>query len=241
VNLWSRISRKTIATVVFVLALTGLALPGPAQAAAGQDHLAQGQVLRAGQWIVGGLNVLTMQSDGNLVLYAAQNVALWATNTSGHPGAWVIMQTDGNLVVYSAGGTPLWATGTSSGPNSMVRLQSDGHLVVFAPGGVPVWGSNTYRQAYAVNRFLGYGWSAGQWPCLNSLWIRESNWNELARNPSSGAYGIPQALPPEKMAVEGADYLTNPYTQIRWGQNYIRTRYGDPCAAWDFWLRHHWY
>jgi hypothetical protein len=240
-GLWSTMSRRATAIAVFMFALAGLAPPGPAQAAAGGDHLAAGQVLWAGQMIVGGVNALKMQSDGNLVLYAAQNVPLWATNTSGHPGAWVIMQTDGNLVVYSAGGTPLWATGTASGPNSLVRLQSDGHIVVYAPGGVPVWGSNTYRQAYAVNRFPAYGWSAGEWPCLNALWIRESNWNELARNPHSGAYGIPQSLPASKMAVEGADYLTNPYTQIRWGENYILGRYGRPCVAWDFWLRNHWY
>ncbi|HLU96195.1 MAG TPA: lytic transglycosylase domain-containing protein [Thermobifida alba] len=78
-----------------------------------------------------------------------------------------------------------------------------------------------------------YGWSADQFSCLDSLWQRESNWNHLAQNPSSGAYGIPQALPGSKMASAGADWQTNPATQIKWGLGYIQDRYGSPCAAWE--------
>jgi hypothetical protein len=75
------------------------------------------------------------------------------------------------------------------------------------------------------------GWS-GQWGCLNALWQRESSWDFRATNPSSGAYGIPQSLPPHKMADVGADWRTNPQTQIRWGLAYIGWRYGTPCGAW---------
>jgi hypothetical protein len=75
------------------------------------------------------------------------------------------------------------------------------------------------------------GWS-GQWTCLNLLWQRESSWDFRARNPSSGAYGIPQALPAGKMAGTGADWATNPATQIRWGLDYIASTYGTPCGAW---------
>jgi hypothetical protein len=75
------------------------------------------------------------------------------------------------------------------------------------------------------------GWS-GQWSCLNSLWQKESGWNHRARNPRSGAYGIPQALPGRKMSSAGADWATNPRTQIRWGLSYIAGAYGTPCAAW---------
>jgi len=82
---------------------------------------------------------------------------------------------------------------------------------------------------------------AGQFGCLNSLWMKESGWNHLAQNPSSGAYGIPQALPGSKMASAGADWQTNPYTQIRWGVNYIKSRYGTPCAAWSHSQQHNWY
>jgi hypothetical protein len=78
-----------------------------------------------------------------------------------------------------------------------------------------------------------YGWGDDQFSCLDNLWERESNWNHLARNPSSGAYGIPQSLPAEKMATAGDDWQTNPITQITWGLGYIDERYGSPCAAWS--------
>ena len=77
-----------------------------------------------------------------------------------------------------------------------------------------------------------FGWSSGEFSCLVSLWDRESGWNTYASNPSSGAYGIPQVLPGSKMASAGADWATNPATQIRWGLGYIQQVYGSPCAAW---------
>ncbi|ACY99363.1 MULTISPECIES: hypothetical protein [Thermomonospora] len=79
------------------------------------------------------------------------------------------------------------------------------------------------------------------WPSLENLWERESNWNERARNPYSGAYGIPQALPAEKLASAGADWRTSSPTQIAWGLGYIKARYGNPCKAWQFWQANHWY
>lgn len=77
-----------------------------------------------------------------------------------------------------------------------------------------------------------FGFSADQFDCLDSLYTRESNWNPYADNPTSSAYGIPQALPGSKMASAGADWATNPVTQIRWGLGYIQDRYGSPCGAW---------
>lgn len=74
---------------------------------------------------------------------------------------------------------------------------------------------------------------AAQFPCLESLWDRESGWNAEASNPGSGAYGIPQALPGSKMASAGADWATNPITQVKWGLGYIQQVYGNPCSAWD--------
>jgi hypothetical protein len=71
-----------------------------------------------------------------------------------------------------------------------------------------------------------------QFGCLVKLWNKESRWNYKASNPSSGAYGIPQALPGDKMASEGADWRTNAKTQVRWGLGYIENRYGSPCKAW---------
>lgn len=75
------------------------------------------------------------------------------------------------------------------------------------------------------------GWTGAQWTCLERLWSRESGWSTAADNPTSSAYGIPQAMPGSKMRSAGGDWRTNPRTQIRWGLNYINGRYGTPCAA----------
>lgn len=72
--------------------------------------------------------------------------------------------------------------------------------------------------------------SAAQFSCLDVLWERESNWRVTAWN-SSGAYGIPQALPGSKMASAGSDWQTNGRTQVRWGLTYIKDRYGSSCVA----------
>jgi hypothetical protein len=84
------------------------------------------------------------------------------------------------------------------------------------------------------------GWTGVQWQCLDSVWTRESGWAVSAAN-ASGAYGIPQATPGSKMASAGADWRTNPATQIAWGLSYIGAVYGNPCGAWSFWLSHYWY
>ncbi|WP_246491450.1 lytic transglycosylase domain-containing protein [Actinomadura alba] len=84
------------------------------------------------------------------------------------------------------------------------------------------------------------GW-ARCWPSLETMWTRESGWNERADNPTSDAYGIPQSLPGSKMASAGSDWQTNAATQIAWGLGYIKARYGDPCKAWGFWQANHWY
>lgn len=87
------------------------------------------------------------------------------------------------------------------------------------------------------------GWSADQWPALRALWMGESGWRANAHNASSGAHGIPQSLPASKMRSAGADYMTNPATQIKWGLQYIKSRYGSPGAAYSAWLKRspHWY
>lgn len=81
----------------------------------------------------------------------------------------------------------------------------------------------------------------GQFQCFSNIVQRESTWNYKAQNPSSGAYGLVQALPASKMASAGADWQTNPATQIKWGLNYMNERYGSPCGAWEFWQANHWY
>jgi hypothetical protein len=86
-----------------------------------------------------------------------------------------------------------------------------------------------------------YGWGDDQFSCYNSIIMRESKWIVSADNPHSSAYGIPQALPGSKMAAFGADWRTNPVTQIRWGLDYVGSRYGTPCQAWSFKRGHGWY
>jgi hypothetical protein len=86
-----------------------------------------------------------------------------------------------------------------------------------------------------------FGFGADQFSCLDSIYVNESGWNVHADNPSSSAYGIPQALPGSKMASAGADWADNPATQIRWGLGYIKARYGTPCNAWGFKQGHGWY
>ncbi len=96
-------------------------------------------------------------------------------------------------------------------------------------------------KAIAASMLGSYGWGQGQMGCLTSLWNKESGWNVYATNPSSGAYGIPQSLPGSKMASAGADWRTNPATQIKWGLGYIKSTYGSPCAAWGHSQATGWY
>lgn len=90
-------------------------------------------------------------------------------------------------------------------------------------------------QRIAYNMLSQFGWAPSTYySCLDNIWSRESGWNYQAQN-ASGAFGIPQALPGSKMASAGADWATNPATQIKWGLGYIQGRYGDPCQAWAYW------
>jgi hypothetical protein len=103
--------------------------------------------------------------------------------------------------------------------------------------GIPSPGS---AQAIGHELVLARGWGEDQYSCLVALFNRESGWRVNASNPS-GAYGIPQALPGSKMATVGADWQTNPATQITWGLNYIAARYGTPCGAWAHSQSSGWY
>ncbi len=86
-----------------------------------------------------------------------------------------------------------------------------------------------------------YGFSLSEFGCLNQLWVSESDWDYTADNPTSSAYGIPQALTGGTHDNLPADYMTNPVSQIRWGLWYIRESYGTICAARDFKMANNWY
>ncbi|MFF5311516.1 aggregation-promoting factor C-terminal-like domain-containing protein [Streptomyces massasporeus] len=102
----------------------------------------------------------------------------------------------------------------------------------------PVATSYSIAQLQAMARQLV---PSGQFQCFSNIVDHESDWNYKAVNPSSGAYGMFQALPGSKMSSVGADWRTNPATQIKWGLNYMNDRYGSPCEAWSFWQANNWY
>jgi hypothetical protein len=115
-------------------------------------------------------------------------------------------------------------TGTASRPTGTASRPT-GTATVKAASGSP--------QQIAEAMLGSFGWSSGQFSCLDPLWEHESGWSVSAYNASSGAAGIPQALPGSRMASAGPDWQTDAATQIRWGLEYIKSTYGSPCAAWD--------
>ena len=122
--------------------------------------------------------------------------------------------------------------GTGDPNNIAVALETAAHGV-----GQPD-GNKAYAQIFIQQE---YGWGDEEFTCLSKLWKRESNWRHLARNRSSGAYGIAQALPGSKMSSIGEDWKTNPVTQIKWGAQYIEKRYDTPCKALDHSYSRGWY
>ncbi len=124
------------------------------------------------------------------------------------------------------------AAGTSTGTSTTgTGAGASGGGVVYVTSTPPDPGT---AQATAYNMMASFGFSPQTYfGCLVDIWNRESGWVYDAEN-ASGAYGIPQSLPGSKMASAGADWQTDPATQIRWGLGYIKTTYGNPCSAWAF-------
>lgn len=208
-----------------------------------------GEVLLPGRELHTGRYRLLLTRNGNLQFFAG-SAHLWSSNTAGHPRARATMQPDGNLVVRTRGGKAIWSTRTAGRPGARLLVRNAAEVVVQSRAGRIVWrttqtgtsaSSATSVKGYAMAALVGRGWTgSGEWSCLESLWQRESGWSSTAANPS-GAYGIPQALPGSKMASAGADWRTNPVTQIRWGLSYIAERYGSPCGAWSHSESSGWY
>lgn len=122
--------------------------------------------------------------------------------------------------------------GRSFGPGYSITIETPADDEVVAIGTSPLASDRAGNRAIGQDLAAKQGWTGSEWNCLNLLWNRESGWSHTADNPNSSAYGIPQALPGSKMSVMGADWATNPATQIRWGLAYVAGRYGTPCAAW---------
>jgi LysM repeat protein len=97
------------------------------------------------------------------------------------------------------------------------------------------------RKLAAAKRYARSLMDSLQFWCFDQVVTRESGWDYTAENPTSHAYGLVQASPGSKMASEGANWRTNPFTQIKWGLKYMGSRYGSPCGAWAFWQNHRWF
>jgi hypothetical protein len=133
--LWKKLGLLTTAA-------TAIALGGAGTAhASAPGQLDSGAQLNPGdtRYSPNGSQALTMQTDGNLVLYAPGHVAIWESHTDGHAGSILIEQTDGNLVVVAPGNVSIWWTGTSGHPGTVLQVQDDGNAVQYAPGHVAIW------------------------------------------------------------------------------------------------------
>ena len=234
---------RTLTVMATVLAI----VVAFAQAAdASNVRLNAGQILFGGQSITTGTgcSLIVQSTDGNVVEYC-NGSAVWAADTAGYPGDYLYMQSDGNLVIYASNGTAIWSSATNQ-YSAYLQLQDDSNLVVYQ-GATPLWAMSWVHdaggaQAFSQVLFVHYGWSvASQYNCLSSLWSSESGWSWNATNPSSGAYGIPQALPGSKMASSGTDWHDSGLTQVHWGEDYIAGRYGNPCGAWSHFQTYGWY
>ncbi|MFE4047853.1 transglycosylase SLT domain-containing protein [Streptomyces sp. YIM B13518] len=112
-----------------------------------------------------------------------------------------------------------------------------GTLIAAAPAQAASTTSASSARATA-QKMIG---DSAEFQCFSNIVQHESGWNHTATNASSGAYGLVQALPASKMASAGADWKTNPATQIKWGLDYMKDRYGSACGAWSFWQSNNWY
>ncbi len=152
----------------------------------------------------------------------------------------LIVQERKNLIVMDAAVRTLTVASKPAMANPSQVIASQGTAASSSSGSAGVTAAAPppdpgTAQSIGYNMLPAFGFSQKtQWTCLLDLWNRESGWMYDAENPSSGAYGIPQALPGYKMATAGADWQTNPATQIKWGLTYISQTYGTPCAAWNF-------
>jgi phage-related protein len=188
----------------------------------------------------------THAGGGAVDLGPAKNGIVGALRASGF-AAWLRTRAEGPWAPHIHGiavGDPT----ASSAAKSQVRdfhrglngLAGGGKDTYKAPGGGTSGKSVSAAKATGKNMLGSYGWSS-HWSALEALWNRESGWRWNADNPTSDAYGIPQALPGSKMKSAGADWKTNPATQIRWGLGYIRSRYGTPTKANNFQRANNWY
>jgi resuscitation-promoting factor RpfB len=171
-----------------------------------------------------------------------------ATRAVAHPLAANPAAARPQLVRLAVNGQPAAIEWPAYRPAAQpLQAQLDAYLAVTAKPHVGVSGDAKGGRTRLTPRQIArrllrrFGWSRGQFQYLNALWSRESSWNVYAENPYSGAYGIPQAVPGDKMASAGPRWQTDARTQILWGLEYIKGRYGSPEAAWGHEITDGWY
>jgi hypothetical protein len=185
------------------------AVPPPATST---TTLQSGQTLNPGQSLTTSSMTLTMQTDGNLVAYLAtgsgSGPAVWASNTSGHGGAYAYLQTDGNLVIYNSGGGPstggaLWASNTAGHSGAYATLQSDGNFVVYNSGGGALWATNVYQHSPTIGsgqKLTPGWWTQAQYTRLvmqtdgNLVMYRNSDGKAVWASNTSGHNGAYAAM-----------------------------------------------
>jgi hypothetical protein len=206
------------AAIVAVLAVTGVAV-GIKVFAPGSSAFG---AVRAIEMVPGSRTMAALESE------RAQLIAMTTAARTLTVVAKPKLAKPAEVAAANPGTTGGTSTSSSSGNSGIVYVTST----------PPDPGS---AQSIAYNMLASFGFSPTTFfGCLKDMWDRESGWRYDAEN-ASGAYGIPQALPGSKMASAGADWQTNPATQIRWGLGYIKAIYGDPCKAWAFWQVNHYY
>jgi hypothetical protein len=160
--------------------------------------------------------------------------AIAAAAVSGSRAMAVLEQQRQQIIVMDAASHTMHMVGVPKVAARPTAAAANGGAGAAAAVNLPPPDPGT-AQRIAYDMLSQFGWAPGTYfSCLDNIWSRESGWRYNAEN-ASGAYGIPQALPGSKMASAGADWQTNPATQIKWGLGYIQGRYGDPCKAWAFW------
>ncbi len=215
---------------------SGLTMVALAQAGISVTHNANAQWQQTKAYLV----AENQLAPGDLVFYAGSDGSLTAP---GHVGIYV---GNGQIIDAPYPGAnvrfdPLGISGYVGATDPYAATPTAGATTLIPPNGflaAPV-ALNQY-QSFAL-ALVGSTWGPSQFPYLNLLWERESGWNPAATNSTSGAFGIPQALPAVKMASAGLDWATDPYTQIIWGIGYIDATYGTPQAAWAHELTYGWY
>ena len=188
-----------------------------------------------------GLTTTTSSLSGVTTNPVVMNAAVTTSESAGTASAIETMQTLGLAGGVASEQIPAAAMLSSAATAASASALAVPASKVAAPAPKPVAAITGTPLQIAHTIATQEGLNQQQWVCLNQLWYQESKFQTNARNGRSGAFGIPQALPASRMASAGADWRTNPATQIKWGLSYIKVRYGTACNAWAHWKRARWY